>query len=273
MFEVWKRRDTARRTRRAAVVALAAAASVLTGCGDKVESGGDLARACQADLEVTTKTLAMFAQIPETGPNASAESVQITRRLFQADVEKPLGEFVANVPAPIAEEAGVLAQGLREFGRTADDTVLGSEAFVKAGDAVAANLFDSCEQTKHTVVAHDYRYEGVPESVPAGGIRLRLRNEGKENHELAVLARTEGVDQTWAELLRLPVDELLAKTRLVAVDDADPGREGYASGLLEPGEYLVACFVPQGTPSGTAERGGGPPHHELGMHQVLKVVP
>ena len=271
MFEVWKRRDRARRTRQAAVVALAAAASVLTGCGDKGESGGDLARACQADLEVTTKTLAMFAQIPETGPEASPESVRITRRLFQADVEKPLTEFVGNVPAPIADEARVLAPGLREFGRTADDTVLGSESFVKAGDAVAAYLFDSCEQTKHTVVAHDYRYGGLPESVSAGGIRLRLRNDGKENHEVAVLARAEGVDQTWTELLRLPVDELLAKTRIVAVDDADPGKEGYASGLLEPGEYLVACFVPQGTLSGDAEPGGGTPHHALGMRQILRV--
>ena len=35
MLEVWKRRDRARRTGRAAVIALAAAASVLTGCGDK----------------------------------------------------------------------------------------------------------------------------------------------------------------------------------------------------------------------------------------------
>ena len=63
----------------------------------------------------------------------------------------------------------------------------------------------------------------------------------------------------------------MAKTRILAVDDADPGKQGFASGLLEGGVYLVACFVPRGTPSGGGERGDGPPHHELGMRQILTV--
>jgi len=258
--------------RRGGFVAALIAALGLAGCGDDAGNGGDLARACQADVEVTTSTLAMFAEIPETGPTASAESVKLTRRLFKANVERPLSEFIKSAPAEIDDEARTLAAGFRHFGRTADDTVLGSESFTAAGDAVAAYLFDRCEQVKHTVTATDYRFSGLPPSVPAGGFRLRLENDGNENHEIAILARAKGVDQSWDALLRLPFDELAGLTRIVAVDDADPGTQAYASGVLEPGEYLVACFVPQGTGSGRAERGPGAPHHELGMRQLLTVT-
>ena len=271
MLERSKCRRPAGRKRRDAVVALAMVASALAACGDEADNSGDLARACEAEVQITTNVLAMFPQIPQTGADASAESVGITRRLFQDNVEEPLRDFTANVPAEIAHEAGVVAGGYREFGRTADDTVLGSESFEKAGAVVDRYLFDHCEQTKHTVTATDYNYAGLPPSLPAGAFRLRLENEGRENHEIAVLARAEGVDRPWEELLRLPVEELLAKTRIVGVDDADPGERAHTSGLLEPGQYLAACFVPQGTPSGDAERGGGAPHHELGMRQILKV--
>ena len=258
--------------RRGAFVAALMAGLALAGCGDDAGNGGDLARACQADVEITTSTLAMFAETPETRPTAIGESVKVTGRLFKAKVERPLSEFTKSAPAEIAGEAKTLAAGFRHFGRTADDTVLGSESFTAAGDAVAAYLFDRCEQVKHTVTATDYRFSGLPPSVPAGGFRFRLENEGNENHEIAVLARAKGVDQSWDELLRLPFDELSGLTRIVAVDDADPGRQAYASGVLEPGEYLVACFVPQGTPSGAAERGRGAPHHQLGMRQLLTVT-
>ena len=257
--------------RRTFAVLLGVIAWALAGCGDETGTSGDLARACQAELEVTTNTMAMFAEIPETGPSASTESVNITRRLFQANVERPLSAFTEHAPAEIEGEAKVLAGGYRQFGHTADDTVLGSEPFEEAGAAVDAYLFENCEQTKHTVTATDYRFDGLPESVAAGGFRFRLQNKGKENHEIAVLARAEGVDQSWDSLLPLPLDQLASMMRIVAVDDADPGKHAYASGLLEPGEYLVACFVPQGTRSGTEERGNGAPHHELGMRQILIV--
>ncbi len=271
MFEHPRSGRGGSRRRRTFVVVLGVIAWGLAGCGDETDTSGDVARACQADLEVTTNTLAMFAEIPETGPTASTESVNTTRRLFQANVERPLRAFTDNVPAAIADEAKVLAAGYRQFGRTADDTVLGSESFEEAGAAVDAYLFENCRQTKHTVTATDYRFDGLPQSLAAGGFRLRLENKGKENHEIAVLARAEGVDQSWDSLLGLPLEELLPMMRIVAVDDSDPGKQAYASGLLEPGEYLVACFVPQGTPSGAEERGSGTPHHELGMRQILIV--
>src|SRR5688500_10650019 len=52
------------------------------------------------------------------------------------------------------------------------------------------------------VSAVEYAFVGVPETVPAG-TTFRLRNDGQEVHEFALVRRNEGTEQSVEELLAM----------------------------------------------------------------------
>jgi hypothetical protein len=143
-----------------------------------------------------------------------------------------------------------------------------------------------------TVEGYEYRYEGLPTSVPVGS-GLALVNEGAEVHELAVFRRNEGTTESWEELLALPEDEALTKVTPVDASFAAPGQSADHPVLVaQEGDYIAVCFIPQGMTSiptdGGASPGAsgavdpseapasipafGPPHFVLGMWQSFAVT-
>ena len=149
------------------------------------------------------------------------------------------------------------------------------------------------------VTAHDYYFEGLPSSVPAG-TSLTLTNAGSEVHELLVVRKNDGVTESFDELLALPPDEALQKATVVGILFAAPGESAAmgmdATGAPSPmtaitvaqeGEYIAICTIPQGTtempdfsaqappPSGAPAASAapqGPPHFLLGMKQEFTVT-
>ncbi len=98
-----------------------------------------------------------------------------------------------------------------------------------------------------TVRAFDYRFE-APATIPAGTVTFRLRNDGKEIHHLWVVKLRNGKTpndfkramQTWGSALKMPS---------WAVDVGGPNSAGAgetADGTmtLEPGTYMLACWIP-----------------------------
>ncbi len=136
------------------------------------------------------------------------------------------------------------------------------------------------------VVATDYAFGGIPESVPAG-TRFTLTNgSDKELHEMVALKRPEGEDRPIEELLALPEEEIDAifgaappAFVMLAMPGSDEPIPAVGDGTVtEPGDYIVVCFIPQGvdpaeymaaaesSPDGPPEvEGTGPPHAILGM--------
>jgi uncharacterized cupredoxin-like copper-binding protein len=110
--------------------------------------------------------------------------------------------------------------------------------------------------------AHDYQFD-APDSVPAGPTTIRLVNEGKELHHVALVRLEEG--KTLKDLMGAFAAG--GPPPAWAVDAggpsaAMPGATIEASLDLEPGRYAALCFVPSAD---------GKPHLMKGMVRELKV--
>jgi plastocyanin len=126
-----------------------------------------------------------------------------------------------------------------------------------------------------TVTGTDYAYAGVPPTTPAG-TTFGFVNEGGEVHEMTIVRKNDGVTRTFDELLALPEDEAMSQVTFVGAAIAGPAETAPTTlTVAEPGEYLMVCFIPQGTtslpsldPNASAPPtglGDGPPHFTLGM--------
>ena len=105
------------------------------------------------------------------------------------------------------------------------------------------------------VQAEDYKFGGVPETLPAGEVTFALENVGEEPHEFG-LVLIKG-DRSVEELVSLPQKQSQKFIEMVGGTFAQPGQEGKPlTTELEAGRYGYACFV-------TTE--DGTPHAALGM--------
>lgn len=138
------------------------------------------------------------------------------------------------------------------------------------------------------VVAVDFGFSDLPDTV-AAGTELTLRNDSDvEVHELVAMAIPEGETRSAEELMALPEPELFAalpgEPALVLV--APPGEASFPAlgdGTLDAGRYLVFCAIPTGADpdefmqamqeatGGPPQVAGGPPHFTSGMYAELTV--
>jgi hypothetical protein len=140
------------------------------------------------------------------------------------------------------------------------------------------------------VVADDYFYEGIPETVPVG-TRLSLFNSSaREFHEMVVFKLDPAEQRTTEELSKLPNAELIGRHDLGAVGVGEvlsvvfamPESEQYtyvrdAPILAEEGRYIIFCGIPVGmdpiearnaTGQGSIDDvdiDGAPRHYQVGM--------
>jgi hypothetical protein len=141
------------------------------------------------------------------------------------------------------------------------------------------------------VVAFDYGYEGIPDSVDAGTVFTLVNTAPAELHEFVALRLPDDEDRPVSELVTLPIEELGA---ILAVEPAavllalpDGGQMIPAVGdgtLAEPGRYAIICMIPTGadpqgyldaaaaSQGGPPEVEGGPPHIALGMFAEVTVI-
>lgn len=176
--------------------------------------------------------------------------------------------FAAVTPEELAGSADVLVAALSSDDPAASET---PEHAAAQSDIAQAVFADCAADATADVSGVDYRFAGMPTEVDAGRLNLRFTNdsEADEPHELIIVTGANG--ETPPELQALPMEELFATARPVAVAFTNaPG--GVATTLvdLEPGEYLVICTLPVGG-FAAAQDGPGDPHSNHGMVATLTV--
>ena len=127
-------------------------------------------------------------------------------------------------------------------------------------------MADPPTPTVVTVRALDFRFE-APASVPAGTVTFRLKNDGREAHHLWIVQLKDGkkpadfieATKVWGSNLKMPpwaVD-------VGGPNSASPGERAEGTVTLEPGTYMLVCWVPSSN---------GVIHVMRGMVQPLRVL-
>ena len=114
-----------------------------------------------------------------------------------------------------------------------------------------------------TFSAQEYGFEG-PDQLTAGQTTVRLRNRGKEPHQLQFLKLEEG--KTPADLVAALKSSHTVPSwakHMGGPNGVDAGQVSEATLYLEPGSYVILCSIP-GKNHQT--------HAMLGMHKPLRVM-
>ena len=187
-----------------------------------------------------------------------------------------LDDLDENAPDDLQEPLAVMTGAAREVLENGDFAAFESPEFAAAQGTVDPWMFENCEFDQQAeVTAEEFTFTGMPDELDAGRAAILLTNKGAEAHEMAIMRKADGVEQSWEEILALPQEE--AEALVVQVGGAFAPRKdtkGLAVVDLVPGDYVVACFVPGGTSmtaDGTVTEGTGQPHFMSGMLEEFTV--
>jgi hypothetical protein len=228
---------------------------------------------CEARLAFET------APDPDVDADAPPDQQAQSLRDYATDVVTPIAERVVdNAPAEIEDAVGTIAAAVGKVAETGDASPFDEdEAVIAALDEAHRFDVDTCEWDERTVTARDYAFEGMPDEIDAGVVSIELANEGTEYHELALVKKKDGVTESFDEILALAdEDEQQAKAEFVTgIEATAPESTEYTVVELEPGSYLLACFLSVGSTPDRFEREtgvDGPLHVSKGMRRELTVT-
>jgi hypothetical protein len=229
-----------------------AGALVLAGCGDDAGASEEYADFCDAELAMEQASSgedeaaigAAADQLIEASPNDD------TRDKVQATLDA----FAALQGAPDAD-------------------------FNETYGELMAVVEDNCGFQEMDVTAENYSFSGIDDEYEAGGTLVTFENEADEFHEMLLMRRVDGDDTPIMDLLMMDDDEVGAHVTEAGGAFAGPGQTSYGAFDLEPGNYVVVCFVSKGTTQAVFDEmmAGGPepdgePHAMLGMTAEFEVA-
>jgi len=204
--------------------------------------------------------------------NSAVNNVELDESSSEDDV-RAVGEELAglwapisdNAPEDVADQVGRL-DGVLEKLQAGDGEAFNSDETFATYTEVVDGAVESCGYETVDVTAVDYAFEDAPATVPAGNIAFTLTNASEEEeHEMIVFSKADGVTLSFDEILEAPEEDSESMVQFAAAAFAPPGGSGSALATLEPGDYMMVCFIPVG--------GGedGPPHFTQGMKQEFTV--
>lgn len=260
--------------RRASVAALAAGClGLVTACGTEKEDPNDpkIAAGCMANFALSDGFNKLFSQTPALQGDKPPTKAQLPKIQASYDryVAGPLAELEKNAIEEIAEDIEKAVAASKRLRATGDARPFESPALTNTMTSIDGYYFEACGGEKAEIKGVDFGFEGAESSYEAGEYRFKFPNEGKEQHELVLVKKRPGVKESFDQLLELPEDKADAKLEFLAGDDAAPGEETFINADLTPGDYLMICFIPEGSLPG--KEGKGKPHFELGMKREFKV--
>jgi plastocyanin len=132
----------------------------------------------------------------------------------------------------------------------------------EAAPADSMDSMDSMAGMAVEVTGVEYAFAGLPETLEVGS-EITFTNDGAELHEIVIVRKAEGVEETIEELLAMEAEgrdpmaeglvEMVGEGPLIAM----PGTTAEGSLVLDkPGEYVALCFIPQGFDPAAFEAAG-----------------
>ena len=203
---------------------------------------------------------------------------------FATDTIRPLADrLIASAPEELEDDVAVADQALTELEQTGDfEATFSNPETIEAFNNLHDYDLENCDWERIDVVASEYKFDGVPGTVPAGVTSFEFDNIGSEQHEMVIFRKKDGETMTFDQILAIE-DEAEAETHVDFVgatfgEPNDP-EDLYAIADVTPGDYIMVCFVPVGsTPDAVkaAEDANqeieGPPHVQQGMRAEFKVA-
>jgi len=193
------------------------------------------------------------------------ESTEDDVKAVGAELAELWAPVAANAPEDVADQVASL-EGVLDQMEAGDGEAFDSDETFATYTEVVNGAIESCEFETVDVTGVDYAFEDVPATIPAGTVAFSFTNASEsEEHEMIVVRKADGTQLSWDEILELPEEESESMIQFTTAAFAPPGGESAALGTLEPGDYIMVCFVPVG--------GGedGPPHFTQGMRQEFTV--
>lgn len=176
-----------------------------------------------------------------------------------------IDKVIAVAPAAILQPLNDLKALVAQKGNKAFESEAGAALLTK----IDGYFYDNCSGTQMPVTAIDYEFQGVPTTLKAGLLKLKLTNNApKEDHEMALFKLQPGVDSVDLSKVFKLSDKKAAKFidfESGTFAHAPAGQTTYSIGQVTPGKYIYACFLPQGG------KDKGKPHFLLGMEGTLTV--
>ena len=182
------------------------------------------------------------------------------------DLEPLFDDVAAAAPEELADEVEAYGAIIDELAETGDPSVFERPELAEAETATHAFDLENCDWSTADVVATDFAFSGLEEAYGSGPLSIDLSNEGDEVHELLVLKVKDGVEESAEELVQLSEDEAFEKVDFIGnIDPVAPGEGDYVVVDLEPGRYVVSCFLPEGATDMEHLDADGMPHALSGM--------
>ena len=229
-------------------------------------AAGDAETYCDRTLDIQTPPE------PDIDFDALTEEEQKEEsRRFVADTLQPIAEdIVESAPDEVRDDVMVLKSALDEAEETGDLGVFETPR-VKAAE-LRAHAFDvrTCGWEKVDVTGVEYAFEGVPATMSSGVTSFDFRNRGKELHEIVILKRKEGVEESFDDILKKEEEQAQEDVDDFGAEFATQGQSTFVMADLKPGDYAMVCFIPVGSIS-EDEEADGPPHFTRGMKAEFKV--
>ena len=132
-------------------------------------------------------------------------------------------------------------------------------------EATPAKVAEAASPRVVTVVARDFSFQ-APDEVPAGLVTFQLQNRGAALHHMAVIRLDDGKTlQDRVAAMQASHGQVPAWAHEMGGPNApDPGADANATMMLEPGNYVLLCFV---------DMPDNVPHVMKGMMKPLRVTP
>jgi hypothetical protein len=245
----------------------------LAACGSDDDTSADATTTEAAD-ETTTTAAGVSDEFcgAVIDFNSAVVEVELDETSTEEDIKAtgaqlaPLFDTIASgAPDDLAATATELNEAVQALTEGDGEAFNADSTFETYGEFLGGAIA-ACEFETVAVTGIDYAFQGVPETIAAGTTAFAFTNASDgEEHEMIILTKAEGEALSFQEILALPEEEAMMKAQFVGATFAPPGGEGSTLADLEPGSYVMACFIPVG--------GGedGPPHFTEGMIQEFTV--
>ncbi|MEX2553631.1 MAG: hypothetical protein WD627_11605 [Actinomycetota bacterium] len=203
---------------------------------------------------------------------------------FATGTLRPLADrLIASAPEELEDDAAVADAALTELEQTGDfDAVFSNPETIEAFNNLHDFDLENCDWEQVDVVASEYKFDGVPATMPAGVTSFEFDNNGTEQHEMVIFRKKDGDTMSFDQILAIE-DEAEVETHVDFVgatfgEPNDP-EDLYAISDVKPGDYVMVCFVPVGSTPEAVEAAEaaneeieGPPHFQQGMKAEFKVT-